>query len=509
MIRNTTIAVLVVVTLLSGALAPMAVTAAPETQTAQLAIDQPSFVEGSVTQQREDGQVIYSVQHGTVELKPQNFDADSVVGFGAEEGGSLTYDEEMDQFRFDVADGETGTFTLYWEVRGAPTGNATNGSGEAVRRHEAVVDVESNGEYQHLAAGSLERIREDADIGQRFREAAVDIFGEDVVIEDQLQASINFMKLRNNPLRALAGGYTSTWMLLILGGAGANLVLVTILGFALFQQRHNIALVNRYVARGRDETEVREQLRDLDLKEKIRVLSRVDFQDIWPDDRVARAYRRLAETPFRAIQRLRSVRDPANLLSYRLQAMGQCGYVGAVDCKSDGTTDYETARVLPEDEYPDDADTVEKEELSNPDDKFVEALLGTGDPEVVNFDLPGADFDPDAISVTAELKSVDEFLEEMELRRDDFENPEEFGEYLRQMLEFVRQHEITDPNGEMDEIDYILTVWVDEADLMGDRYGLPQIGFEAEAITADLEQRDAVEQASNAVERLQSGVNVG
>lgn len=507
MSRSSLTAVAVVTLLLLGAAVPAA-TAAPETQDAQLAIDQPSYAGGEVTQQQEDGTLIYTVSHGQVEIKPQNFVSDAVVGFGVENGGSLTYNEDMEQYRFSLPQNETGTYTVYWEVRGPPSdsANATNVSadGTVVRRHEAVIKVASNPGYQHLETGALDTIRDDADLGQRFREETQSIYGEDVDVEAQFQAAIDFLKLKNDPLGALAGGFTSTWMLLLLGGAGANLALLSILGVVLFQQRHNIAYVNRFVARGRDEREVRDQLRDLDLKEKIRVLSRVDFQDIWPDDRVARAYRRMADTPFRAIQRLRSVRDPANLLSYRLQAMAQCGFTGVVDV-TDGVTDYDTARVLPEGEVPDHSG-IEEIELSNPPEDFVEALLGAGDPEVVNFDLPRADFDPAAISVATELKSVDEFLEDLEFRRDDFENPEEFGEYLREMLEFVREHEITDPNGEVDEIDYMLNIWVDEADLLGDGYDLPQFKYESEAIEADLQQRDPVEQASNAVEELQAGV---
>jgi len=128
-------------------------------QPADLAVDQPDYVSEDVTRGTTNGTPVYTVHAGEVDLKPQNFGNGSVVGYGVDtSAGSLTYDEAFDVFRFD-AEGNVGTFELYWEVEEQRTVQVNNSTEvQTIRtRYTAVIRVAENPQYSHVPASEIQQ----------------------------------------------------------------------------------------------------------------------------------------------------------------------------------------------------------------------------------------------------------------------------------------------------------------------------------------------------------------
>lgn len=254
-----------------------------------------------------------------------------------------------------------------------------------------------------------------------------------------------------------------------------------------------------------------EKLEDIELENRIRRLWNADWNDLdWPDS-VCRSYRNIAKTPGKAICRLVSARKPHNLVEHRLQAMAQCGYVGVVDREEvrtdggDGGSEprIADAQVVPEDEVPEGAET---HDLSAPSEAFVSAVVADCGETVRDFDLVNADIDASKIHVEEAPMGVEELMHELDAQSQDFEDVDEWGDYMLEFVEFVNNHQFTDEHGSPDEIQFILNQWMDTDDVLADVFGFPHFKLEGDALRHAIDQRDPVDEASQLVDEINDGL---
>lgn len=496
------------------------------TQDADLAIEQPTYITEDIHVEQSDGTPTYVVQSQSVRVKPTNFNTEDVVGFGVDtDVGRLSYDEAFDRFTFD-AGGNKGTFTLYWEVVeereiAVEANNTTTTEVREVRtRYEARLRVASNESYAHLPESRLEEIREDADIGEAVRTAIRDIVGGDADVEQQTQVALNLLRLRHNPLEALAGGYFGFWIYLVLGGVGALLGTLTLLGFHFGIRWTDIKYRRHHESLKASELEIDEKLTEMELEERLRKIAKLDWNDLY-DDYAARKMREWAETPKDAIMKLVALGRDETLLDYYVRAMGHCDYQGAVrygDARTDGGADtddnpeiVEAWLVPPDGDVPDEADetvALDKDEDPDEDDGRYEAFLAAvdrQDPELRDFDLRTADFTPGDIAVEADPLDIEDLMSEVGARQLEWEHPEEWGRLFLEFVEFVYQHDFTDDQGAPQQVDLMMNELLDVFDLLSDRFELPWFKFESQAIARALDEHDPVTQAEDLVDDVEAG----
>lgn len=519
-------AIITVVALLAATTTGVAQVA---TSDAQLAVSQPDYVEGDVQRSSANGTVVYTINHRTAELKPKNFASADVVGFGvATEAGQLTYNEAFDTYEFDAGN-NTGTFRVYWEVERpasasatSPTNetNATNASGGMIReRYEAVIRVTDATEYAHLKGGTVDSRSSAAANWSSFAGAVREIYGPDADVERRTQQAIDLLRLQADPLAALSGSYTSTWLILLgLGGVGGPLVLITIGIWHLWTRRGDIKFRNREESLKADAADLDDRLRDLQHDERARVLQNKDWQDIIPDDQVARAMRdTLGETVFDGVVRLQETLLPRNLIRDRLYAMHHAGYVGVVrraatdggddthpDTSDDGTdadAPIDAAWVAHEaDTLPDDAVTVALDDVS---EAFIDALDWTDD-DLVSFDLPNADV-PDDAGVTVDGLSLDDLLLELDAQRQALDDPEAYGEYLLAFVQDVRESEYCDDQGTPDEMRYLMNHLLQISQKTTGKFEFPLLEFMGDSIERAMIEHEPLREATEAVDDVRSG----
>lgn len=90
-LRHQSLTIVVLAAMLTSVLAGAAtanIQNASGAEQAQLAVEQPHYIDSRVQTTSEDGDRIYQVQGEEIELQPTNFDSGDVVGFGSStEGG--------------------------------------------------------------------------------------------------------------------------------------------------------------------------------------------------------------------------------------------------------------------------------------------------------------------------------------------------------------------------------------------------------------------------------------
>ena len=515
MTRDTTFRVLAAALVFMSLFAGIGAAAAPQTTAAELAIDQPDYVGDEVGTTRAGNGTVYIVRHGQVEIKPQNFDAEDVVGFGVTtSSGELQYNEQFDTFSFDSG-GNTGTFELYWEVEQTRVVEANNSTTteDVTRRYESTIRVDEDQSWTHLPSESLEETREQAANWEEWTGALQSIYGENVDVAQRTSWSVDVNEVRANPFSVLSGGYTAYLVALFITISGV-LVLLTFGILHIYSTIQDKIAVHRNETLKADEADVDERLDELDNEERARKWAKLDFQDMdWPDS-VARAYRRIGDTPMKATLNLMSARTPNKTVDFRLQAMGVDGYVGVAeraDVAADGGDDgpetegeIVTARV----EKESDTELADGEELVELDDEipvaFLNAIRGNST-AVRDYNLRGTSATPGDISVEHTPLELEDLMEALEVQRQDFDSVDEWGMYLEEMLEFVLEHPVTDEHGEFDEVQVVLNEWLDTDDVVGDIFEVPHAKYEAEAVGWAIDQRDPVQEAEKMVESVETG----
>lgn len=487
--------------LVASAVAPAAMGAIEE-QPVELAVEQPSYADGEVQRSVSDGIPVYTIQDGTADVQPLNLGNGTVVSYGVvTDGGQLSYSEQMDQYEFDAGD-NTATFELYWEVeeqRAVQVNNSTEI--QTVRtRYTAVIRVAQNQDYQHIPTSELEDRREAAANWSEWSNALVGIYGEGVDVETRTQQAVNYLRLAHNPLAVLSGQFSAVLLTLFIT-IGGGLVLALFGTYHIATRWSDLRYINRQESLKPGEQDVEDRVAALQDEERRRALQNLDWQDVFPDDRVARASREtLGETVFDGTVRLQELLLPENLVRDRLQAMGLNGWVGV-----DRDGDVTLAR---EDELGD-VDEEDLVDLTTPADEFVDAL-DWNNSDLRTFDLASADIShqdvEDTPAVSLDGLDLEELMEELEVQERDFESPEVWGEYLREFVEDVRESPYCDEQGKPDTTRFVLNNWLQLSQTLRDRHDMPLFEFAGDAIERALIDIDPVADAESIVDDVEDGV---
>jgi|AntDeeMinimDraft_4_1070355.scaffolds.fasta_scaffold00760_14 type II secretory pathway pseudopilin PulG len=481
---------------------------ATDARTPNLIVDQPAFVDSDI---RQDGDT-YTASYAELTIVPRSFEHRDVVEYGLDtDAGSLTYDSTYDTYEFDAGEDE-GTFELYWIVEEERQTNGTSTTEQV--RYESTIQVEDAQQYEHHPAGTLEQQRSDAENWSAVTSDVRQVSGDDADVDQQLDVALALLEFRNNPFSALTGNFTALltalaispggWFVLLLFG-----ILFVISTYSIIARRNWLESVLG------DEAELQEEMSQFELEKKKQALENMDWQDVPGfDDTTARAFREsMGLNPLEGTKRLLSTLRPAALIHDRLLAMGQSGYVAVVErdtARTDGGADTdEPAPITSVDlrqAHEIDTESVDGDidDLEDPSDELVDAL-DWNDDTLRSFDLPDATLDPDAMSTELSALDFEELMAEMDASRQDFDDEGVYGQYIREFVESVRDHNITDEDGRIDETRYAMNQLLHLANVERDLFDIPIMEFVGDAVERTLIDHDPIADAKSFVDDVEAG----
>lgn len=525
--RRALLALLLVGSLLAGAV-PVGAQDGVLTRDAAVVVEQPHYVDSDVETRQVNGTSTYVASGRVLDLHPQNFDDASVIDYGVETtGGELAYDSATGQFQFQA--NASGTYRVYWVVpeqvavetnsTNATAANATGGTTTRQVRYAANIRVSGTAQKAHVAQGELADTRQAAANWQEFNATVQDLRDENLLLqsadlstEETVQGMVNAYILQNDPLRALTGNVT-TVILILFTTLGGGLLLTGLLGYHTIVVGKFQRALNRAESVEADEGALAERAASLEREERLRQLQNHDWNDVFEDDHIAHAHRTLGDTPLEGFTRFTgTLLQPRVWVRERLQAMGSEGYVAVPaddGLRSDGGDeadgpDWSTiddAEVVPGDAVEGETPT---DELGDPSDDLLDAL-DWQQPAIRDFDLASAELSLPDGSPTPETLDIDELTAQAELDMEHFDSAEQAGEYLREWLDAVRDHDFTETDGTVDTSRYVLNRWLQTAQLARDEFSLP-VEYMTEPIEAAIDWNDPEESAAATVAEIRSGI---
>ena len=519
---------LLVLSLVGGAVAPVAGQAAPQTESADLAISQPHYADGEIRQTTENGTVVYQGSTPPLEIAPQNFAAADVVDYGVETdggGAQLTYNREFDQFVFS-ADAD-GTYELYWSVERRVEVQNESGNGTHIetrgQRYTASIRLSGLTEMVHQPAGALEDTRADAAKWRDWNDTVASVQGtigkslpvklglvEPPSTEQTMQGMVNAYLTFRAPLHMLTGNYTQILTLvgMTLGGwLFVATVIIPLLAVIIVLAYRS----NRFETTEADEGKLSKRVGEQQRKEDRQKLANTTHNDVWDgDDYIAGAMREEGEDPLTAVSNLFSKFRPRSVIHARLQAMDAAGWTAVVDRRAnsdggdgDGEAVVQEAHLARESDVDDDTETVSLD--VDPDDKLLDALDWSQQEIYEDFDLADADLDPSDISETpVESYSLEEVIDLTDLDMRQFDDETQAAQAMIEFLEFIRDHEFTGDHGEIDSLRYALEHHLRAANVLEDRFHLPVDAYTGMFELALL-QHDAGAEAEQTLQDIRDG----
>ncbi|WP_157744265.1 hypothetical protein [Halopenitus persicus] len=472
---------------------------------AELAISQPPHVDEAVGDPTttEDGTPLYEAQGAELDLKPQNFAAEDVKSYGvAEDGGSMAYDEQMEVYTLG-ADAD-GTYTVYWVVEEEVEVESENGNGTTTEtrevRYEAAVRTEDTGGVYV----SQERLNElenqsalaEQTLGELERLGYYDSQSDDP--EQFLGQVVQRYHLYTSPFAALSGSYTALAIGLI-SSIGGLIIIIQFGGYHTVVTERMRRKLGIYESVEAEEGALADRAVEMDARDRLHKAAKVRPSDIVTDEAIAEAAeedfgRTLLDEETAFYQTV----SPLNLAHDRLQAMGQVGYRALVERGGDG--DIESAEIV--EEAPEElAEDVEVNELDDPDEALVREV-GDSRP-VVDFDYGEHDIDYSELKTPVSL-DLEQTLDELDVETDVI-SEEEWGKYLAEMLQTVRQMPDTRPDGTPDTLRYFLGHHLKKAQVADERFDIPVSTYAVEALDAAIDNHDPVEEAREQIDSLRSG----
>lgn len=490
--------------ILSLAVAP--VVGQVDSRDAQLIIRQPDWVNNNVETTSVDGQRAYVVEGSPIRLKAENFNSSNVADFGVEtDVGSMSYDEGFDEYVFDP-EGNEGTFEVYWSVAEsrAVTQNNTTSVRTVQVRYSALIRVKGGVNVSHVPRHELEARQNATALGELMQDAIDDIRNDNLPLVRNsgtdlqiAQSMVNLYVNFGNPLRALTGNYTDIALILVTS-LGGLLWVLQYLGLFAWMVRSLRGKLNRYNIIESEEGQLSDRIVEADEKERKQILQNIDWYDIFENDHVAYAFKEVfGETPHDGYQRLvNKLILPEVWMKERLLAMGNAGwkYVPAVG-------ERKTYDLLP----PGDEDELSmpmKQALENND---ILNVIDWNDEDIRTFDLPSADIDTSAFDTTPTTMTLGELIDALDIQMSHFENEKIAGEYLREFIEFIKNHEYTDSEGRIDTSREMLNEFLKLSQLLGDRYGYPETHIISQSIERAIVDWNPSEDARTFVAEVESG----
>lgn len=524
--RSTLLVALLLVSILPMATAG-AVTA-PTDRDADLAIQQPHYIDGDVRQTSRNGTTVYRVSGAEITVRPRNFNPDNVVDYGVASQGSsrLRYDERFDVFVF--TPNQTGTYELYWsvekEVRVNQTDNSSNTSDTEVvtqqQRYRATIRVEGGLNLNHVQAGSMESTRQKASQWEELNATVQELrhtgFLVNLGLRDPpstkgvVQGMVNAYKTIHAPLQMLTGNFTTVVFIAgtTLGGWLFVLVLVGPLVAALAYAYYRYNVKDSIEA---DEGRLAKRLAKAEYQRAKEKLANWRFTDITDDDHYAEGLQAEGRNPLQAFSNREGKLRDRNLFHAILQAMAECGYVAvfderaALDGGGDGALEIEAAHVVHRDDIGegDDVETMDLR-VDSPDHELLDAL-DPNQPEILEFDLLGAEFERSEVNPTpVDTYDLEEMLETTEYDLRMFGDAKTAAQYHVKFLRDIREHPITDDRGNVDELRYWLEQNLDTANLLRDRFELP-VELRVKTWERAIEEYDAGAAAEETLDDVREG----
>lgn len=436
---------------------------------AEFVLEQPDYVSSPVQQQSENGLPVYIVEGGEIHLQPQNFHSDEVTGFGLTTGaGSLHYDEKWNRYTLE-ADGEVGSFHIYFDVREEIEVGEGNDTTTQTRqeRYEAIVRVDDMASVTVLSDARAVELEEDAREWRHLNATLSEIRDSDMLghllfepetNQDVLQGMINAYLMTRSPFHLLDGGFSAS-IIILTTTIGGLFLLSLLLVPALFVLWRFWGDFRRRLRLEEHEGDLAERQEELDIEHRLTKVANWDWQDL-PSvtDHEAYEFRTgVADNPLEGLKLLIYSFAPERLKEYQLLAMGQSGYVAQrIDPDDRAATDGGTAvRVVHTDTVLEPGETVadrsDLEPLTDPDDELV-AAISLDDPEVREFDVRDAEFDPTDIDRELPTLDLPTLIEQFDFSEWGFQNDERIGEIFLEFIEHINDHPVTNEDGSIDEL---------------------------------------------------------
>lgn len=518
------LAVLAVSTLAAPAAAAAGGDSRPlDAREARLAIEQPAYVDGDVSQRSIDGVRTYTASGERLRVQPTNFDPADVVDYGVEEDeATLTYDEQFGVFNFEPA--AEGTYHVYFVTReqyaaGNTTAANTTNSTETVRvRYEAAIRMEGSLNTVHISQEERDQLERHAELGatvnatlEDIRERSlpfVDNSGSDrEIFRDMAGVYVNW----GYPGSFFTGSLQQIMLLLVMSLGGLFLIAVTFIGFGRVYHKAKKKL-NIFEVTEAEEGALAERQAEIDDKERQQAFQNMDWSDIFPNPTVADAFRdSMGETPKDGFDKLlRTELAPEVWIRDRLQAMGMDGWHARVErtptsADSDSDGRIESAELL---DPGTDLDDVDGDVIAVDDelDQLVDVLDWECD-ELREFDLTNADIDWNAMDTKPVTLDAPTLVEELDLQYDRFGNDEVAAQYLDEFITTVREHEFTDSDGDPETVREHLNDLLRACQYYGDVAELPGAEVARQHVQRALSDHDENEQARQYAEEVRAGVS--
>lgn len=512
--RQLLVALLILATVAGPTLG--AVAAQEAAKPAELVVRQESYVDEAVSVQTQNGTPVYTARGEQLWLKPQNFDARSVVDFGVDRGaGAISYDDAFGAYEFS-SQGEQASFTVFWVVLEETQVSGANNTTQVSRvRYEATIRIVELASVDHVRPGELEDMRAAANNWESFNDTLQDVRESDLLLwslrqeppdtETLIQGMINTYVTTRDPFRLLTGGLFAVVVTLTLT-VGGLLFLAIREGLAAIYARKLRKRLNIYQATEAEEGEISDRILELDRSEREQIFANLDFQDLTSGDRLwsdheAASYRSLGQTPRAAFERIiTDIMPPELQIRERLQAMSQLGYVAAVR-ERDEDGEIVDAEIVRESEFIFDED--EKIPIDDPSEYLVDAVWN--DQTMIDFDPVAADISIDAFETDPVTFTIDEALEALDLAVDRFEDEETAAKLLQDHLEWAAKSEYTDETGTPRGPLRVLNSFYETATWIRDINGPPSARILAEHIERALLEYDPGREAVEYAEDVREG----
>jgi len=533
------LAVLVVASAVGGAavvVAPVSAQESASTESADLDIVQPHYIDSSVDRSTDNGIAVYEASGQRLRLHPTNFDERNVIDTGISPASNASFSQANAGTGYILEPEQTGTYELYWVVERPASGpNASAGDTERVR-YEATISVDGNLGVVAVPESRYNEQQEQAEKWGTLNSSVQTMIdnswivstlpGDRPTAEAFIESALRKQRLVHNPAAAFGEGLT----LLIFGifSLGGGLLFLGALGWhakavAWLRRRLNI-----YESVEDAEGDVARKMEAQNIADAKRARQNQRFSDVY-QPHIADAMAELGETPYEADINLAASMLPSEAVAQKARAMGASGYVavvpeaivdlltgddgaddegdGASDVATDGGTDAteaaaadinidtgtlldhleatdERLAIQPADVVDDDAVTVD---LTEADRDWI-SVLPVNDEVLLEFDLAGAEYD--RLDADGDLPDWDleDIIERTHLEMRHFDSPAEAAEHLLAFVEDTCQHQVTDPDGRPRTTRTVLETVLRDSQILEDRFNLSRqhvIDWLEAAIRAD------------------------
>lgn len=500
-----------------------AATAAPTTQSADLAIEQPSYVDSRVHTTTVNGTNVYTVKGDWAGINPQNFNTSNVVSYGVTAPeGKLQYEEQMGTFEFDP-EGHTGTFDMYWVVQRPTVVEVAQNNTTVTKvvdqrvRYEATIRVKGMAKMEHYQAGALAETKQKANLWEEYNSTVQEIRNQDLLfwfggapsVQTISQTSLNMYVSVFGPVYSFLNG-SGILLALILSGFGLAFLGSHYGVFSLVVYRLKKQL-NKFRAIEAEEGDVGTKANEVARRERNRTFINRDWNDYF-NDFISRIFRESwdADTPAEAFEVLSNgALNPATWMANRLQMMHHAGYRLAVprdvsDADVWDLSPEKTHIIRPNEQVADDEKVVgldaNMEELLEIVDWNDEAIWNDFNPVAVAEQIDRGELD--SVPMTYDLEQL---LETSGLAYDRFDSTERAGQALLEYAEAVVESDLTDASGRIDDTAMTLTHLGNFASKVADYDGMPVAKAHHETIEAALYLHDPNARAEERVTEVRNG----